>query len=148
MKPTTFTPIEELRMRLVARFPQTNKNHLREDNLTEIEKDSYDRPILITHIAVFSEKAFSEFTNHFLDQHEWMNKLGGGSSSFVPEGGWVEGVRKRMGQIYNFTPKEKRAYESMSYDFGILCIVEDGSDQVIVNPEGHAYARYVGEIVK
>ena len=44
----------------------------------------------------------------------------------------------------NNYPDELEAWRKESYTIGILCINADNNEMIVVDPEGHSYARYVG----
>jgi len=126
-----------------VKFPELNKNNTISEYMRELQNGYDVCQVRVDEIMLFTGADYRAFCNNFLTDFEWLAGKGGFSSDYNPvdENGQTLSHEKLFGGAY---PEQLQAWRKDSYTIGILCINTDSSVMIVVDPEGHSYARYVG----
>jgi len=138
MEPQMLIDIRESGVRGTADFPRLNKNDTLWSNDKEIERGKTVETVELTHVVMLNREDWDRFTECLLEDHDWLDGEGGTSSDYDNEG-------RSFGEMYKSGEIEK--WRAQAYTYAMLVACSDGLDKpILVNPEGHSYARYVGRM--
>ena len=119
--------------RIKAFFPSLNKNNtlaeykaLTDGNWNEVE---------ITDTLELSPAEWADFTENLLQDDERIAGKGGCDS---------DADVREVSQWWELTEEEQEAWKAESYILGVLVRNTDTGEEIIVDPQGYNYARYVG----
>lgn len=130
-----------------AVFPKLNKCDWLDDYLTQFMNPNnlQHKKVQICHRIELTDEQFKVFTHSLLHNFDWLKDKGGSNSTYplnVPEGA---SFMERVKAYRALSPEQKAQYNKMSYDVNCIVVAnEDNGNAIIVNPEQHEYARYVG----
>lgn len=131
-------PMEKL-WRVNGKWTRTDKYDTLDGYWQEIDAGQYHNGTMaVTHIITLEDKDFAHFCNHLLDDQKWLFGLGGSDSDFDPG---------REVEFWDMTPQEIEQWRKQSYRLGVIVQKYNALSNggcILVNPEGHNYARCVG----
>jgi len=132
IKPLKVENVENKNIRINVLFPSLNKNNTIEEYKEELERKYNTNKTLICEIITLSNADYELFTHNFLCDCDFIAGKGGNRSDFESDK-----------DFYSMNREEQEECIKLSYTLGILVQNEDG-EQIIVDPQGYNYARYVG----
>jgi len=126
-----------------VKFSELNKNSTISEYRRQLQNGYETCQVRIDEIMLFTGADYRVFCNNFLTDFDWLAGKGGYSSDYSPvdANGQTLSHEKLFGGAY---PDELEAWKKEFYTIGILCINADNNEMIVVDPEGHSYARYVG----
>lgn len=136
VRPRLIIEIFERNIRHIGRFPVNNKNNTIEENEAALSDNYYNTPIQITHIIQLDESAWAYFTQHLLTDYDWLSGIGGRFSDYKGPYSILELQMKGMIDLWT-----NQSYIRCAL---ILC---NSKEPLLVNPEGHNYAKNVGKVI-
>lgn len=116
-----------------ANFPTGNKRDWIDEYRNQATNLCQAKIVKVVHLT---SEDYQAFLYSLLNDQEWLAGEGGGNSHYVSE---------KYGNDYDklFSDElETKKWRRECYEISLL--VTDGSQYVLVNPEGHNYAQYVG----
>lgn len=123
--------------RVQAKFPKLNKNDTLEEyrELCQNPDDYTVETVQIVKVLTFTREEWNVLVNSLLTSRGFFDGEGGSGSDYHPGRDWDE-------SYWSLERDEQQEWIKQSYVLGLLC--QCGGRQIIVNPEGYSYARYVG----
>lgn len=117
-----------------ANFPSGNKRHWTDEYQSQATNLCQAKIIKVVQL---SQEDYQAFIYSFLNNQDWLAGEGGGGSHYVSEKYGNDRDRLFSDEL------EAKKWRHECYEISVL--VTDGNiHYVLVNPEGHNYARYVG----
>jgi len=135
--PTSIEDVEPFRV--LAQWARLNKNDTLQQYRDEVARGDYDNEeIEITRVVIMSPAAYGLFCDQLLSDFDWLAGMGGTNSDHVSK---YDGQENAYLLLLNDT-NELELWRAEAYRVGLL--VTDGNRQLVIDPQGYNYARYVG----
>jgi len=119
-----------------GQFARLNKNNTVDEYRDECRKiDGFEMvDVKVSEIVTLSPADYDDFANGLLTDYEWLSGKGG------------SGTRANLREVKYFchyTDEEQAAFRAQAYRDCVL-VQAEGREALAVDPQGYAYARYVG----
>jgi len=118
-------------------FPKNNKNDTMAQNSAEIDIESYEEDCKIKEIVVLADNDFGTFLNSLLDFQEWLKGKGTTASH-------NEHLVPPVEFFHELCDAHQKIWIEGAYEVALMVTNPNRTKMVVVNPQGHDYARYVG----
>ena len=117
-------------------WPAMNKQNTIDEYVEECTYGDVNRELTkINRIVFLVDPNYEDFTNSFMTNRDFLGEGRGGSSSFF---------ESDKENFWDLTEEERAEYREYAYTNADLVVNIDTKERVLVNQEGHGYARYVG----
>lgn len=114
------------------------KNKYWDHNTWKVPANWYDKACKVTDVKVLTESEYDEFAENLMSDREWLEKKGG-SESDDPR---LEGL-----DFFRATEEQRNIWYATSYNL-VVAVMAPNRETVLIDPQGHNYARYVALLVK
>lgn len=115
-----------------GKFPSLNKQDWLEDYVNQTESNIVK--VKISEIIELTPQDYETFTYSLLMRREWLDGKGGNDSTYETE-------YEDMISLRNDKDEYKKWLKEV---YTIAVVVTNGSDYILIDPQGYSYARYVG----
>jgi len=126
--------------RIEAVIPELNKNDTLRSNLESCVKYGFRvESCEIRRVVVLTPGAYTAFRENLLADQTWLDDQGGVNSDY-------EDFPETVTSVHQLTEAQRKAWIAQSYLLAVAVVnLVDLDSQIIVDPQGYAYARYAGE---
>jgi len=115
-----------------GKFPTLNKQDWLEEYLNQTESNIVR--VQISEIIELTPVDYETFTHSLLEHREWLDDKGGNNSTY----------ETKYDDMISLRNDEEEYKKWLNEIYTIAVVVTNGSDYVLVDPQGYSYARYVG----
>ena len=139
MTTTAINPTAQVKVNFFvgAKFPSLDKNDWFEDYESQLDETPVTKA-LVQELVILTNEDFNEFKYSLLNDQEWLAGKGGHDSEYK--------VSDDL-EWFQLTEEQQRNWRAKAYRLTVMVQNQEG-ESILVDPQGHNYARYCGIAVK
>ena len=139
MTTTAINPTAQVKVNFFvsSKFPSLNKNDWFEDYESQLDETPVTKA-LVQELVILTNEDFNEFKYSLLNDQEWLAGKGGHDSEYE--------VSDEL-EWFQLTEEQQRNWRAKAYRLTVMVQNQEG-ESILVDPQGHNYARYCGIAVK